>query len=173
MSPSAARAQFFEALEFFGYFLVTGALCGAMYWLMQYRPHADAKWYIMASAGTAIVSIGYALRMYFLFRSAFRRRIRPIGAPDAQAHAAVVAEGVRLSWSERIAAEREGPAHAEAAATPVVLPYIEDMDDGEDEETDPALALDAIKARIAERMQREDAENEEARRRIEKFGTHH
>lgn len=171
MSPAVVRAHLLEALEFFGYFVLTGSLGVAMYFLVQYRPHSEAKWYIMASIGAAIVCVLYAARIYYVFRIAVRRRnpnevaLTPTPLLDAGP------PPPRQSWSVRIAAERAelDNAAAAAAARPAGLaPFADDEDDADD--GDAAMAIDAIKARIAERMKVEDKEQEEARRLVEKFG---
>ncbi|AJP72127.1 hypothetical protein [Sphingomonas hengshuiensis] len=165
MSPVVVRAYLLEALEFLGYFVLTATLGGAMYWLVQFRPHSEAKWYILASAGAAVVSVLYAARMYYLFRISFRRRNARAEAPEASPDATAPSTP-RLSWSERIAAEQpERAARARAA-----LAQAEAEAEAAANADDPAMSLDAIKARIAERMQSEDKEQEEARRIIEKFG---
>ncbi|WP_135963521.1 hypothetical protein [Sphingomonas gei] len=168
MSSATDRAHRREALEFLGYFVLAGALAGATFWLVQYRPYKEAKWYILACLATAVVSVLYAGRLYYISRTLSRRNVvRP--AVRSPARRAAPPRPTRLKWSERLAQQESGSTgNAAPDASPRSRAAPNRGSDAEMRE-DSQMALDAIKARIAERMRLEDKDKELERRQPGKF----
>lgn len=179
MQVSARRRYLNEAIEFFAYFLFMTALGAAMYTLVNYAPQANSRWYINTCIVVALLTGAYAARMYRRFRRAMRR-LRADRAPlaELQAPELTAEERRTLRWSERIAAERLEAMGGDPMRVKMLdeLEALEreyrakraflgeDPDEEEDFTIDPNMSIDAIRARIAERMDREDREEEEARK---------
>ncbi|PVX30495.1 hypothetical protein [Sphingomonas pokkalii] len=182
MNIAAIRRYFYEAIEFLAYFLFMTILGAAMYILVEYAPQAHSQWYINTCIGVSAFTGFYALRMYARYRRA-RQRARAAGLlkeEEAAPASAMTAEERRtLRWSERIAAERLEAKGGDPARVRLLeeleavervyrakrLSLGEDPDaEDRDFEIDPSMSLDAIRQRIADRMAREDIEEEEARR---------
>ncbi|WP_448661262.1 hypothetical protein ACG3SL_11525 [Sphingomonas sp. CJ20] len=173
MIPPQIRRPLLATLEFSAYFVVMVLLGVAMFALVRYHPRADAKWYILITLVVGLGSAGYAAREYMQLRRALRRT-RAAGVEEAAlAHAEAVANH-RL-WSERLAEDEAVPptdALKESRKAPPLIEVLSILGPGEaapegaegEEVSEPGqdMSLDAIRARIAERMAREDHEREEA-----------
>jgi len=106
MQIAGMRAYRQEAIEFLGYFLFMTVMGAAMYVLVSYAPQANATWYINTCIFMAVLTGGYAFRMYRQYRAA-RRMWRPKReAADAAALQVSPEERRRRNWSERISGER-------------------------------------------------------------------
>ncbi len=177
MNVAAIRRYLRETVEFFVYFIFMTALGAAMYVLVNYAPQANSRWYINTCIAMAVFTGLYAVRMFARYRRAMRRLELLAGEVPAMS-----AEDRRtMRWSERIASERLEARGGDPERVRL-LEKLEEVErafrercaalglDPEEEEDEsaigPDMSLEAIRERIAARMQREEeAEEEEAQRR--------
>ncbi|MHA6720846.1 hypothetical protein ACX40Y_15535 [Sphingomonas sp. RS6] len=181
MKIAVIRAYLYESIEFFLYFIFMTFLGAAMYVLVSFAPQAHSRWYINTSICVAVLTALYAVRMFNRYRRIHRHYAGMI-VDDAEVEAeAVPVDPLRerkLRWAERIAAEQLGLEGVDAAklrelgeldtidalARLAALRAEGDRAANQEEEDelalDPTLSLEAIRQRIAERMDREDRERQ-------------
>jgi hypothetical protein len=178
MRISVIRAYLYESIEFFLYFIFMTFLGAAMYILVSYAPQAHSRWYINTSIAVAALTAIYAVRMFYRYRR-IHRRYAGMVTDEPEVEESPVIDPFRerkLRWAERIAAEQLGlegvdasklrelgeldaiDALARLAAIRAESERVGGSDEGDELGLDPTMSLEAIRARIAERMDREDRE---------------
>lgn len=159
------RRYFYAALEFLGYTLLLALLGTAAYLLMRYHPDEEGSWYIMLCLIAGAASGLYALQEYRRYRIISRRlAMRNAQSQSSPAETAAEARARRrLLWSERIGATPIASPELDPTSAEAMTRTRAELMDPENE-ADPAMSIEAIRTRIAERMAREDAERDEAER---------
>lgn len=106
MGVAAGKAYWQEAMEFLGYFVFMTVLGAAMFVLVHHAPQANATWYINTCIGVAVLTGGYAIRMYRRYLAARPRR-KPESRTEKSAPAHLSPEERRRrNWSDRVASEK-------------------------------------------------------------------
>lgn len=176
MRVAIIRRYLQETVEFFAYFVFMTALGASMYVLVNYAPQANSRWYINTCVAVAVFTGLYAFRMFLRYRKAMRR-LNALQELSSEMAAEAAENARKLRWSERIAAERLEARGGDPERVKLLdqLEAVErayqarcaalGIDQKQEEEEafaiDPNMSLDAIRERIAERMRREDAQDEE------------
>ncbi len=165
MHVTVVRAYWREALEFLGYFVFMTVMGAAMFVLVCYSPQAHASWYINTCVFMAILTGGYAFRMYRRYRAALRIS-RPTPEPiDAAPHQLSPEERRRRNWSERMSGERLRSRETDPERVKLLF-QLEAVEDayrarckarGEDPdpssfEVNPGMTVAEIRRRIASRL---------------------
>lgn len=179
MNVAAIRSYLRETIEFFVYFVFMTGIGAAMYVLVNYAPQANSDWYINTCIAMAVFSGIYAVRMFRRYRRAMRRLA--MLPDDLVLELAQMTEEERrtMRWSERIAAERLEARGGDAErvrllerlealertyrARCAVLGVDPDKEGGEFT-IDPNMSVEAIRDRIADRMLRQEVEDDEDER---------
>ncbi|SFK16167.1 hypothetical protein SAMN03159338_3450 [Sphingomonas sp. NFR04] len=179
MNIAAIRGYLRETIEFFVYFVFMTGIGAAMYVLVNYAPQANSGWYINTCIGMAVFTGIYAVRMFRRYRRAMRRLA--LFPDELVVELAQMSEEERrtMRWSERIAAERLEARGGDAERVRLlerlealerayrercaVLGVDPDKEGGEFT-IDPNMSVEAIRDRIADRVLRQDEDEEEDER---------
>ncbi len=179
MNVAAIRGYLRETIEFFVYFMFMTGIGAAMYVLVNYAPQANSDWYINTCIAMALFTGIYAIRMFRRYRRAMQRLA--LLPDDLVIQLAGMTEEERntMRWSERIAAERLEARGGDAERVRM-LERLEALErayrercaelgidpegEGETFVLDPSMSMEAIRERIADRINKQDElEAEETR----------
>ncbi|MET3725216.1 hypothetical protein [Sphingomonas trueperi] len=161
MIVAAKRAYWREAVEFLVYFVFMTLLSAAMFVLVSYAPQANSTWYINTCIAVAVLTGGYAVRMYRRHRAAGLSN--SVGTAKTTPTRISPKESRRRSWSDRIAGETLRNDNPERAKALTELEAVEEAyrarcrargekPDRSSSEPTASMTTDQIRKRIALRL---------------------
>jgi hypothetical protein len=163
MSVATATAYWREAVEFLGYFVFMTLLGAAMFVLVHHAPQANAGWYIDTCVAVAVLTGGYAFRMYRRYRAA-RPVWKPVIKPVQDTASGISPEERRRrNWSDRMSSAKLRETNPERVKLLSHLEAVEeayrarcrargDEPDRSSFEMNPSMTTEDIRKRIALRL---------------------